>query len=103
MSVSTDLKLANILTGIMSHSAAYPCIWCEAPKSNMRKEAKGRTISGIKNNHEEWLENGAKLMTAKQYRNCIHIPIIGDKSLSENNTKILDVIPPPELHLLIGM
>ena len=28
--ISCDLKLANILCGIQSHSGKHPCCWCEA-------------------------------------------------------------------------
>lgn len=30
--IATDLKLANILSGLMSHSSQNPCTWCEAQK-----------------------------------------------------------------------
>ena len=28
--IATDLKIANILTGLMSHSSLHPCTWCTA-------------------------------------------------------------------------
>lgn len=28
--IATDLKLANILAGIMTRGSVYPCAWCEA-------------------------------------------------------------------------
>ena len=36
---------------------------------------------------------------AKNFKSCIHPPI----SSGDKNTKILDIIPPPELHLMLGV
>ena len=32
MTVAADLKMANILTGIMPHSSAHPCTWCTSDR-----------------------------------------------------------------------
>lgn len=37
--------------------------------------------------------------TAKKYENCIHRPVFA----RDDDTIILDVIPPPELHLMLGV
>ncbi|CAH0555135.1 unnamed protein product [Brassicogethes aeneus] len=42
--IATDLKLANILVGIMSHSSNYPCTWCYASKNNLKVCDTYRTI-----------------------------------------------------------
>lgn len=39
------------------------------------------------------------MATAKQYMSCVHTPIISDNP----EELILDIIPPPELHLMIGV
>lgn len=36
--IATDLKLANIISGIMSHSSSFPCTWCYAKKMNLKKK-----------------------------------------------------------------
>lgn len=33
--IAVDLKLANILCGIMAHSSLYPCTWCFARKDKL--------------------------------------------------------------------
>ena len=38
---------------------------------------------------------------AKNFGNVIHLPIICDDI--ENNTPVIQLLPPPELHLLIGL
>ena len=35
--IATDLKLCNILLGLMSHSSQYPCCWCDIDKNNIAK------------------------------------------------------------------
>ena len=30
---ATDLKMANILLGLMSHSSSHPCSWCDVERS----------------------------------------------------------------------
>ena len=33
--ISTDLKLCNILLGLLSHSSHHPCCWCNVDKGNL--------------------------------------------------------------------
>ena len=42
--VATDLKMANILIGIMSHSSKYPCKWCTTSSDELHKCGEMRTI-----------------------------------------------------------
>ena len=35
--IATDLKLCNILLGLMSHSSTYPCCWCEIHHQMLHK------------------------------------------------------------------
>ncbi|KAJ6642836.1 hypothetical protein Bhyg_07790, partial [Pseudolycoriella hygida] len=32
---AVDLKLANIISGLMTHSSAHPCTYCDAPKNEL--------------------------------------------------------------------
>lgn len=41
--IATDLKLANILVGIMSHSSSYPCCWCLCGKNDLKNGGPHRT------------------------------------------------------------
>ena len=36
--IATDLKLCNILLGLMSHSSLHPCCWCDIDKHNLALE-----------------------------------------------------------------
>ena len=43
--IATDLKLCNILLGLMSHSSTHPCCWCNIIKGNLDKK---RCIKNLK-------------------------------------------------------
>ena len=44
----TNLKLCNILLGMMSHNSSYPCYWCNIKKEGEpRREGKQRTIANL--------------------------------------------------------
>ena len=45
--VATDLKLCNIILGMMSHGSCHPCAWCDVAKENLCKKSKQRTISNL--------------------------------------------------------
>lgn len=98
--VATDLKLANILLGIQPHSSCHPCTWCYIHKDDLQNCcSEHRTIGNISDYYKAWCKDGSNLKNAKNFKNCTKIPIItGDK-----NKKVLEIIPPPELHLLIGI
>lgn len=97
--ISVDLKLANIISGLMAHSSLHPCTWCVVKKDQLENDAELRTIGVIIDNYLLWQENGEKLSEGKKYFNCIHKPIY----TGDIDEMILDIIPPPELHLLIGL
>lgn len=100
---ATDLKLANILTGLMSHTSAHPCKWCDVNKLNINQAGEHRTIANIVSKYNDWVANGAKTIDAKKFANCINKPIITGNITNKSDTKILYIIPPPELHLMLGV
>lgn len=97
--VATELKLANIMAGLMSHSSSFPCTWCDIDKKNLCKRGNLRTIENISKNYEDWKNAGANKKQARNYKCSINLPIFS--SLSDG--LILDIIPPPELHLMLGV
>lgn len=56
-SIATDLKLANILAGLMTHASLYPCTWCTALKWNLDQCGDYRTIGDCIRNYEDWKQN----------------------------------------------
>lgn len=100
--MAIDLKLANIVAGIMPHSSLHPCTFCLANKNNLGERAELRTIRNTLQNYEIWLVSGAKKNSAKKFFNCIQRPLF--TSDLDLDTNVMDIIPPPpELHLMIGV
>ena len=52
ISIDTDLKLANILAGLMQHSNCFPCIWCDISKNKLKNCGTYRTIKECMQNYE---------------------------------------------------
>jgi hypothetical protein len=103
---AVDLKMANILCGLQSHSSAYPCMFCECPKkefSNIKKiniNWKLRTIGEIKKQAQDY-ENKRRVYnpkaSAKDFKSCVHSPMIQ----GEDKQMLIEIIPPPQLHLML--
>ena len=98
--IATDLKLCNVLLGLMSHSSCHPCAWCDFDKDNLHKVGKQRTIASLMKLFWDFFDSQKDKKDAKNFGNVIHPPIICDDI--ENDTPVISLIPPPELHLLMG-
>jgi hypothetical protein len=96
--IATDLKLANIMLGLMAHGSAHPCTWCDAAKHELWSKGQLRTLGNIREKFMAWTRSGKGLNHAKHYGNCVHEPIFR----GESETKVINIIPPPELHLMLG-
>ena len=96
--LATDLKVANILSGIQSHGASHPCCYCETTNGSWEPAAL-RTLENIICNYKNWKKNGSKPSEARNFKNCVNSPLLQRNASTDC---IIDLIPPPELHLLIG-
>ena len=79
MQLSFDLKMANIVLGLQSHSAMYSCYICDAKNPKKRgidwekvdgenvdgEKVKFRTLGSIRENATKWRDAGADLNQAK--------------------------------------
>ena len=98
--LATDLKLCNILLGMMSHSSCHPCCWCDVNKDDLHKKGTPRTIKNLMELFWNFWESGSSKGSAKNYGNVIHPPMINDDE--DDETLVITIIPPPELHLMTG-
>ena len=98
--VATDLKFCNILLKMMSHSSCHPCSWCEVSKEDLHQKGKQRTISSLMNLFWDFFDSRSDKKEAKNFGNVIHPPILSDND--SNHTPVISLLPPPELHLLMG-
>ena len=98
--IATDLKLCNILLGLMSHGSLHPCCWCDIDSNNLKKKGNQRTFASLLELYFAFLNANVDRSKAKNFGNVVHSSIIGNDA--EQNTPIIRKVPPPELHLLIG-
>lgn len=97
--IAVDLKLVNIISGLMAHSSLYPCTWCIVRKDQLNDCDELRTYGSATDNYLKWRNFGGNPNTAKNYFNCVKKPIF----TGEDGKIILDIVPPPELHLMLGV
>ena len=66
--IASDLKIINIITGIMSSSSAHPCSWCDVDKENLKiKRGNDRTLKNIQECYEQFVSKGSERKNAKKY------------------------------------
>ena len=91
-----DCKLANVLLGLSGYGGKYSCIYCEVPKGI--EGGKIRTYGRILECGERYRQSGSNPKRMQDFANVIKIPLIK----MEYDQEVLDILPPPELHLLMG-
>ena len=97
--ISCDLKLANIICGLQSHSSSHPCTWCEVDSKDLSACGSPRIFGSLRKCFKAFQDNGQDYKRAKDFKNVVHEPLLS----SPDNVLVLDFIPPMELHLLLGV
>ena len=103
------MKLALIMFGLSGASATFPSTWCDLNKLNFidndrNKARKLRTVGSSKNSAAEYQEANKKhkrktKLSAAPYKGFQHDSLVALK----DSAVIIDVLPPMELHLLLGI
>ena len=96
--LAADMKLINILLGISSHSGKYACFICYG-ESNL-VAGPSCTYRHLKEMYAAYEAAGFPEKLMSQFYNVIRPCLINPDDL---NIPIGDVIPPPQLHLHIGI
>lgn len=97
--LAPDHKLINLAIGIMSHSSTYPCAWCDAHKDSLNQlGANTRTFGEIQ--ARALACQSSKDKEGKKHLCCVEIPSLG---LEQPCLRVIDLIPPGQLHLLLGV
>lgn len=99
-----DLKLLNIVAGIMSGSSKHPCVYCdvERVKGVWGKEGELRTFRSITEQYENWKEDGCMTDRAKLFKNCVGNPLLQAPD-DDPDTKLIVKMPPPALHCKLAV
>ena len=104
-----DLKVDNHLCGIGPCSSSYPCYACIVPLTDLENSYELRTFESIYEQNEKFQrpvdEGGAggDKKFAKDCQSCIYTPILTENRLDPQACLLcLDMIPPPELHIVLG-
>ena len=101
--VTGDLKVYNMITGIMGGTAKCPCVYC-----TMKKEGKIftgscelRTYRSVTDSQTRWKEAGERWDKAKNFGSCVKIPLVG--SCTPDTPLLYGILPIPALHLKLGV
>ena len=96
-SLACDLKLINAILGILSHSGKYACAYCDGEMSLQSGEL--RTFGSLKLWYQKFKEAGLDMTKMQHFKNQINESLL----TGAEDTTILSFLPPPELHLLMGL
>ena len=101
--ICNDLKATSIILGIQNASSKHPCPFCVVDDLGVNHDPSidhtPRTFGSIKDNASEYKNNNCKRSEAKEYYNCIELPLIP----GEGTVEIGDIVVPPELHIMQGV
>ena len=107
-----DLKVARYLCGMMQGQPMYPCPYCEVHKDNLDTAGPPRTLRSLFKNFEDYRDfcTNNNLTTKKQkkavcknFNSVENKPLlIRDKNSPDIDKLVLFIMPPDELHHLIG-
>ena len=99
--LAADFKVDNFVTGIQTCSSTYPCPFCIASIHNFDTEAALRTIQGIRDLRDLWINRhrGNRNELHKVY-GCEFYPALPGREPEE---EILNILAPDELHIILGI
>ena len=98
-SLAFDLKCANCIFGLSSHSGKYAFLCCEGECS--LETGKLRTLGFIDLCYDQYVYDGRKRLKMQEYKNDVNYCII---YLQEDQETFLEhVVPPPELRIMMGV
>ena len=103
----SDLKLGNIVLGLMECGSRHGCPNCKRKKNKDGVWQKGdpRDLENLASDHTMWEENSGRKNELKEFFNVQHSPLLQTPAakLLENdfsNTSTLSLLPIPGLHVI---
>ena len=92
-----DFKVINMLLGLSSHGGKYACPFCEGPCTLESGEL--RDFASLHTWCSKYEKEGSIKKQMYLFKNVINECIIQQNE----SEKVIHVIPPPELHILMGV
>ena len=96
--MSCDLKMCLCLCGKQAASSKHPCPFCHGVVP-FEEEAERTTIGSLNKLYLEYIEAGAVLKNAKDFKNVTRKPLL----CGDPDELVMDKINLPELHIMTGV
>ena len=105
-----DLKIIMPLCGLMTCASNWPCYACEVHKENLDDEGEPRTAQSLLERNEKYeqnlLEPRPKPPKDPEFKGSKNRPLLvkeGETNEEFLSKTVLSLIPPPALHLMLGI
>ena len=105
--IISDLKLYNIILGLMECSSRHGCLYCKGLKNAIGVWEKGdiRHLDDMIADHTLWEEESGLRQQLKEYYNVQHVPLLQTPTAKlldndHSDTLTLTLTPPPPLHVI---
>ena len=102
-----DLKAANIILGIQTARAKYPCLYGHCYQTSRKRtstwiKGEDRTRENLIENQKKWFgETNGDRTKLKEYFNVEFLPLIGSNQNPNSSTLVLQCVPIALLHTLL--
>ena len=97
--IDCDMKLANIICGIQSHSSKHNCCWCDVKSDDLKEQGTPRNFRSIWMQYKAFIEKKNGKMRAMDFHNVVHNQLLDQEDVKQ----VIEFIPPIELHFLLGI
>ena len=96
---TVDLKMAMCLIGKAGGQPTYGCPYCDMAKPYVASEFNLLKLKHLVELHESFVAAGSKNKDQAKFQNCVNPNLLS----GDPESLILEIIFPPELHLIIGV
>ena len=96
--IAYNMKLANIIFGIKSHSSKHPCGWCDVKSDDLKEQGSRRIFRFIRMQYKALIEKENEKMCAKDFHD-VHNPLFDQEDVKQ----VIEFNPPSDLHFLLGI
>ena len=102
-----DLKAANIILGLQTARAKYPCLYGHCYQTSRNRtsswiKGEDRTRENLIENQKKWFgETSGDRTKLKEYFNVEFLPLIGSNPNPNSSTLVLQCVPIALLHTIL--